>query len=346
MRHLLNKRHLAGFFHGYRNLRLLGEIPWFAFRWLRGNGLTRAPMVVTLELTYACNFQCHYCYLREFESSEDHLSLDDIRRLTRELDPKQTAFHLTGGEPFVREDLGDIVREIKSRGFYCALATNGSLLSDKTAEWLRDAGPDHISLSWNEEAGDWLEANLPAVRFLEEIGWTDRLSVNTVMHSDTLGKLPALVETLAGAGIGVFSFQHIMPPLEWYRGEEPREEIASMTARLFGNAPQEDILRTVSALRRIARRKKVRLRFIPELSPRETGLWYAAGYRRRCFYPYFSARVSPEGNIYGCPRFLTPLGNVRRDRLTSVWKDKAYREFRSRIRENSGFRECINCCKI
>jgi GTP 3',8-cyclase len=108
-----------------------------------------------VSVTDRCNFRCPYCMPKEV-FGPDHAFLAAERLMTREeLVRIVGAFaglgvekvRLTGGEPLLRSDLPDIVRDIKGLGIAdVSLTTNGWFLS-KQAAALRDAGLDRLNVS-------------------------------------------------------------------------------------------------------------------------------------------------------------------------------------------------------
>jgi MoaA/NifB/PqqE/SkfB family radical SAM enzyme len=77
-------------------------------------------------LTYRCNSQCEMCYTWQFPTRKDHeIQLEDIEKL-----PKMYFVNITGGEPFLREDIDDIVSLVKRKCRRLVISTNG-LLTDK-----------------------------------------------------------------------------------------------------------------------------------------------------------------------------------------------------------------------
>jgi MoaA/NifB/PqqE/SkfB family radical SAM enzyme len=57
------------------------------------------------------------------------------------------SFNVTGGEPFLRKDLYEILSEIGSRGFDIYLLTNGTLIDKKKAESLSGLGVKGVQVS-------------------------------------------------------------------------------------------------------------------------------------------------------------------------------------------------------
>ena len=60
----------------------------------------------TVIVTYRCNARCNMCNRYKVPSkAEEEISIETIRKL-----PEMYFTNITGGEPFIREDLKDIVR--------------------------------------------------------------------------------------------------------------------------------------------------------------------------------------------------------------------------------------------
>jgi cyclic pyranopterin phosphate synthase len=119
---------------------------------LRGRTLTD----LRISVIDRCNFRCPYCmpedeYPRdhEFLSKADRLRFEEIERLARIfVGLGVRKLRLTGGEPLLRRDLPELVRQLAAipGAVDLAMTTNGSLLAEKT-EALRVAGLNRITLS-------------------------------------------------------------------------------------------------------------------------------------------------------------------------------------------------------
>ena len=75
----------------------------------------------TVIVTYRCNAKCTMCNRYKVPSKpEEEISLETIKKL-----PEMYFTNITGGEPFIREDLKDIVRELYKKSDRIVLSTNG-----------------------------------------------------------------------------------------------------------------------------------------------------------------------------------------------------------------------------
>ena len=110
------------------------------------------PLWLLLELTYRCPLHCVFCYNPtdfgnvgpELETAEWLRVLEEARALGA------VQLGLSGGEPLVRDDLETIVAAARGLGFYTNLITSGVGLTEPRLQALRDAGLDHIQLSFQD----------------------------------------------------------------------------------------------------------------------------------------------------------------------------------------------------
>ncbi len=108
---------------------------------------------VFLFITSRCNSKCRTCFYHEKLNSDDDLTYDEIKRIS-ETAPKFDKLWLSGGEPFLRKELVEIVKLFyDNNGVRVVnLPTNGlcgELIVDETARLL-DACPEltvHLNFS-------------------------------------------------------------------------------------------------------------------------------------------------------------------------------------------------------
>jgi SynChlorMet cassette radical SAM/SPASM protein ScmE len=100
--------------------------------------LMRTPKKVDIAITNRCNLRCRYCY--HFESAGDvegDLSTAAWLQFFEELNRcAVTELTLAGGEPFIREDLGEIIEGIVRNRMRFQILSNGTLITDEMAAFL------------------------------------------------------------------------------------------------------------------------------------------------------------------------------------------------------------------
>ena len=87
----------------YQKLRL-------GLRTLRNLTVSKKPLVVSFEVTHSCNCNCRHCDKGGLKKETDLMKPLDYLKRVKELKPP--FIQLSGGEPFVREDIGDF-EEVK-----------------------------------------------------------------------------------------------------------------------------------------------------------------------------------------------------------------------------------------
>jgi pyrroloquinoline quinone biosynthesis protein E len=113
---------------------------------------TGPPLWLLLELTYRCPLHCVFCYNpTDFATVGHELETEEwLRVLAQAREVGAVQLGLSGGEPLVRQDLETIVAEGHRLGFYTNLITSGVGLTEHRMSALKDAGLDHIQLSFQD----------------------------------------------------------------------------------------------------------------------------------------------------------------------------------------------------
>jgi len=183
-----------------------------------------------VSITDRCNERCSYCMprgLQEWLPRENVLSYEETLRLIRiAAELGVTKIRVTGGEPLVRRNIIDFLREIpKVPGIRSiGISTNGTLLAhrvaDRTmAEALRDSGVQSINFSldtldrdvYSQITGRDLHAQaLEGIDAARAAGF-EQIKVNTVlMRGRNEDQLVPLVEFAAERSL-ILRFIELMP---------------------------------------------------------------------------------------------------------------------------------------
>lgn len=112
------------------------------------------PLTVIFNITTRCNAKCSYCYaeyyrreIRDFTTEEVYRIVDKLKRLGCQ------RISLSGGEPLLREDVGEIIDYIKTRGISCIINSNGYLVPEKIHE-IKAVNTLVLSLDGDERTHD------------------------------------------------------------------------------------------------------------------------------------------------------------------------------------------------
>jgi pyruvate-formate lyase-activating enzyme len=106
-----------------------------------------APVYVQFYVTARCNLTCEQCNIIYANSDVRECTIDEIKRIADNFATMGVAMVLlTGGEPFARKDLPEIIHAFESRGVHVRMQTNGFASEDQIASAVEAGGKD-ISIS-------------------------------------------------------------------------------------------------------------------------------------------------------------------------------------------------------
>ncbi len=296
------------------------------------------PMALLAELTYRCPLRCGYCSNpADWGRWRDELDTDGWRRVAREAGAWGVYhLHLSGGEPLLRPDLEDIVREARGAGLYVNLITSAWGATERRLAALADAGCDHVQVSFQDVdparadriAGASAHAGkLAAAEAVTRLGMA--LSVNVVLHRANTPHVRALIELAASLGA-----QRIELATAQYHG--------SAFAHRDALLPTRAMLAEADAVVREERARRAGSLDIIHVMPD----WFT-DVPRRCMDGWGRRfmTVIPDGTALPCPGAHDLPGmafdNVRARPLRDIWERGADFE---RFRGTAWMREpCASC---
>lgn len=112
----------------------------------------RVPLGGTIELTRRCNNRCAHCYINlpagDRAAQAEELKENAWKRILDEAAEAGCLYLLfTGGEPLLRPDFGTIYEHARRRGFLVTLFTNGTRLTEETADLLAAMPPRCVEVT-------------------------------------------------------------------------------------------------------------------------------------------------------------------------------------------------------
>lgn len=112
----------------------------------------KIPLGGTFELTPVCNMDCRMCYVKmsrqQQEAIRPLMTAGEWLRLAEEAKNQGMLYLLlTGGEPFSRSDFREIMTGLHDMGLVLTINSNGTLITEKTMEWLVQVPPVRINIT-------------------------------------------------------------------------------------------------------------------------------------------------------------------------------------------------------
>ena len=120
---------------------------------------TMSRLTLQFHVTGRCNLRCKHCY--RTEGDVEPMSYDDVISVLEQYKALLTEYNrrlginfrghinITGGEPFIRSDIKDILRYMgKNRRYYSyGVLSNGSFIDDEMISVLKETGNSFVQLS-------------------------------------------------------------------------------------------------------------------------------------------------------------------------------------------------------
>lgn len=298
------------FFHLYYSIPMTATRPFeFFIQW---------------HLTEKCNLRCTHCY--QGEGSIDETPLQEIKKTVAEASdminewsstydiPFTRSMNITGGEPFLRHDLFDILREIKKQGFEIYLLTNGTLVDRVRAQKLADLGLDgvQVSMEGREDVHDSIRgqgtfrAAASGVQHLVDCGLS--VTLNVTISSLNADQVKEVIAFGSHSGVKRVGFSRLVPAgkgRRLLRNMLTPYELRELYSSLFSLELKTLAIVTGDPL--ATQMKKV--------NNGDAGNTAVSG----CAAGVSGLTIQPNGNVTPCRRLPVSLGNVRKDSLRELW---------------------------
>jgi SynChlorMet cassette radical SAM/SPASM protein ScmE len=323
------------------------------------SSVMKTPRSVDLGITSRCNLRCKYC--SHFTSASDvgiDLPIEEWLSFFDEL--KRCAVmdvSISGGEPFCREDLGDLISGIIRNKMRYSILTNGTLISDDMAEFMASTRRcNYIQVSIDGSIPTTHDAFRGPGNFNKAIKGIECLlrhnvpvTVRVTIHKNNLDDLDDIARLLLEEmGLPSFStnsasYMGLCRQNESQVMLTPAERSMAMNSLLKLNRKYGGRISATAGPLAEARgwssMEDARLKQLPALPNR--------GYLTGCSGPMDRISVRSDGIIIPCAHLNhIELGRINRDDLMSIWQNHpALRDLRERrkipLSEFPFCRECV-----
>ena len=304
---------------------------------------------VQWHLTERCNLRCTHCY--QTGTKTDELSLDEIRKVLNEIIDMLEAWsgmyqlefspslNITGGEPFLRKDLFEILEEMSTGGFALYLLTNGTLIDNEKAEKLARLGINGVQVSIEGPEGihDFIRgsgsfaASCKGVSHLVEAGL--RVTLNATLSEINAENFLDMVDIATALGAQRLGFSRLVPSgrgLDLVNRMIGRAEVREIYASIFGL--DTGTLEIVTG-DPVASQMRKGPGLVDDCGSIATG---------GCAAGISGLTILADGTVTPCRRLPIPVGNVRQDSLREIWANS---DILDQLRNRSQYKGCCGSCR-
>jgi MoaA/NifB/PqqE/SkfB family radical SAM enzyme len=278
------------------------------------------PLSLTIGLTYRCNSKCKTCNIWRRKSSYE-LSVKEFDEVFKNIGSAYW-FTLSGGEPFLRNDIVEICRSVHDncKPGIINIPTNGILwdLIPERVQEILEVCPDsqivvNVSMDGIEEQhneirgvrGNFEKAmkTYKALRSLDNNNF--ELGIHSVISVYNVHELPLIYEKL----------KELNPDSYITEIAEERVELntigANITPSLGDYTRTIDIISEAMKSEKWARTSKLTQSFRLEYYKLVKRALKEKRQVIPCFAGFASAQIAPDGDVWTCCIRAEPLGNLR-----------------------------------
>ena len=270
------------------------------------------PDQVTISITEECPNRCIHCALPDTDN-RDSLSPDEVKEIIDQVTGMGTTMIIfDGGEPMVYPELAEVVSHVDPDKAIATVFTSGTGLTRELAESLRSAGMFAVNVSLDspyQEEHDRMRGRsgvfgdaLAAIKNSLAAGML--VNIYVVLSPMNVNDLREFYSLAVETGAHELSFYEIVPTGRWIDHESD----------VLSNSDRETL---DSFVKWAADDRRVRVFSIPH-AMKTTG----------CFAGRRWLHITPQGDVLPCACIPIPYGNIREERIRTIWK---------RIRKDSAY---------
>jgi len=283
----------------------------------------KPPMLsASIRVTKACNLKCMHCYANAGKQLEKELSFNEIKDILNQFNHLgSTSIFFTGGEPFLRKDMPDLINYASSLGMSVYLSTNGTLLNKEILQKIKNSRLALFQISMdgsNSKLHDGIRG-IPGVfkkaksaLALSSKILKENVGVGTVLMKDNHEDLSNIIKTASTFGADTFA---LIILLDMGRAEKIKKIDAIET------------FNAIQKMFKVYKKNGKNIKFAlnttlpPPLIPKELRkeLWNKFCF---CSFPY-TLGIEANGDVAPCDGFFsfkeTILGNIHKKKLKDIW---------------------------
>jgi MoaA/NifB/PqqE/SkfB family radical SAM enzyme len=335
----------------------------YAFSPLLG-ARSSAPESINIYPTDRCNLKCGMCFQR-LRPQHGELPIETWFGIIDRFARFKPRIHLSGGEPFLYQDIVKLIACIKKNKLFLTITTNGTFLGEH-AEWLIRQGVNriHVSLDGPRDihdsirgvpgAFDRLIAGLAALNGHRE-GSLPLIRINSMINPHNIAAMHEVVRIARQFNVESVQFLHPLG-VDAQALEQHRQLLKKTLDRDLNYWQSADKGCDTSGfsgewydeLVEFRKATKPGVVIFPSFTRTQLKAYYTMDktfYRLmkgRCAALWQTATILASGEVESCPDYV--IGNCIGDDFLSLWNDQVMRRLRRRIRVRDFFSVCRACC--
>lgn len=328
------------------------------------DGLSGGIEDVCIFPTYSCNLNCYMCHVQHVRDKDNnYISMDDWKAAFDNLNVAKL-FYL-GGEPFVRNDMMELLELFDEKGINQIISTNGQNVTEDMAKRLanlKNLACVQVSLNGMEAIDGKIRGSQNAYKkTVEAIKILKNAGIQTWIHAVILNEnIDDLVNIVKlGAELKVDMINYLFGQV---MSEEDARETKAAIKKWTGEDvnvggyvgkleyTEEQLVNSINAVKEEAIKTGIQVMFFPRIFGKNPEMYYRGTLleqeRPICqmtLMPPLTPIIGPEGDVIACCIIDKSFGNIKEQSLEEIWDSELMRNFRKGLINDKLMAVCKRC---
>lgn len=323
------------------------ETPLEVIKQIEENGLSGGIGDVCFYASFNCNLNCYMCLVKHMKGLKiPSMSLEQIKEGLKDA---KVLFHL-GGEPFVTDNIMEILEYFDGKGVNQIISTNGTIITEETAEKLaalKNFVNIQVSLNASDEKDGiirgWsksFERTVESIKILVKAGLP--VWIHCVILNENIDDLANMVKLGAELGVGSvnFMFAHVITEEEIKASKELMKKWIGEEVEIKGyvgelSYSEDQLINSINSAKEEGKKHGIQVLFFSKFFGDNPEIYWRGTLREQeqpicqlTLMPPLTPNVGPDGSVYNCPYIVKSFGNINETPLKEIWDSEPLRAFR------------------
>jgi radical SAM protein with 4Fe4S-binding SPASM domain len=310
--------------------------------------------IVPWRCTYACDSQCVHCISAGKKAVPDEIGTDDAKKIVDQaVDFGTTFFGITGGQPFLRKDLFEVLDYATEKGLCTSIITDGRLLDEEAFKKIvKNQTKISVSIDGAEKTDNAIRGR-----------GAYKAAVSAIKRFSKKNLLNCLVYTFANAGevtnANEADIRHVLDLAKMYdarwvvfHGMIPYSNDKSSLKADLTPTQYEWVCNKLYDLTPEYNGKPAINVYIPFYArvAKQRGMsdfdkWYNNFFLGRCFFGKFMS-IAENGDAIPCSYNDTyRVGNIKNKPIKQIWAEMQSSEFFNKVKDKRNIKGKCGVCE-
>lgn len=307
-------------------------------------------------ITDRCNLKCSHCYQNDYSYSSE-LSFEDLKNIANKINHALTVWKkdgrlaITGGEPFIRKDLFDLLHYLEQQPTIkkIGILTNGTLIKEhiNSLESLTKLYYIQLSIEGGRNKNDEIRGKGVFDKVIESTNLLKKNDISVrwmvTLHKRNVDDVPYIIDLALENNVDVLTFERLIPT---GTGKSMNDMLLTPTdlSKVYKHiVERSDEEYSKGSSLAILKLRTLWILTDPKRAETEayTPLQNEVG--AACSIGIDSLCILPDATVLPCRRLPIPIGNLKKDSIFKIWYTS---DLLWKIRNKKNLRGKCNGCEF